>query len=344
MALNLYKYFAVEAQGAEEGPPPTKRAKTREGEGGSDESDDEEEEQLATQTAESISTDASTTSSMPGPSRQATTFLKRWLKGRHHWLENVDGQGMLCKLCRKYDKHSYGHDTWNKTPCTRMRLQSITTHELSAAHKDSVRLELALSQSQSIVSTLNPPVPKKGIYQAFKCLYFLTKQRIPHTTNYEPLLDLLESLGLTVKSDICIAKNATYTSDKTIQEMVNILSEVLETNTINQTRESNHIALMFDETTDCTVTEQLALHGRFIDKATGNLKSCYLKIIDVLKPEVGAASDSEQDICISVNASTITKRVKEFIAEADLDPTKIRGIGTDGAATMIGCRNGVVRA
>ncbi len=31
MALNLYKYFAVEAQGAEEGPPPTKHAKTREG-------------------------------------------------------------------------------------------------------------------------------------------------------------------------------------------------------------------------------------------------------------------------------------------------------------------------
>ncbi len=28
---------------------------------------------------------------------------------------------------------------------------------------------------------------------------------------------------------------------------------------------------MFDETTDCTVTEQLALHGRFIDKSTGNL-------------------------------------------------------------------------
>ena len=91
-------------------------------------------------------------------------------------------------------------------------------------------------------------------------------------------MDLLESLGLAVKSDIRVAKNATYTSDKTIQEMVNILSEVLETNLINQMKESNHFALMFDGTTDCTVTEQLALHGRFIDKTTGNLKSCYLSL------------------------------------------------------------------
>ena len=31
-----------------------------------------------------------------------------------------------------------------------------------------------------------------------------------------------------MKSDINVAKNATYTSDKAIQEVVNILSEVVE--------------------------------------------------------------------------------------------------------------------
>ena len=32
--------------------------------------------------------------------------------------------------------------------------------------------------------------------QAFTCLYFLTKQRIPHKTNHEPLLNLVSYLKI----------------------------------------------------------------------------------------------------------------------------------------------------
>jgi len=62
----------------------------------------------------------------------------------------------------------------------------------------------------------------------------LAKQRIPHTTNYEPLLDLLGLLGVDVKSKIQIAKNAMYTSDKAIQEMLFVISEVIETRILNE--------------------------------------------------------------------------------------------------------------
>lgn len=78
------------------------------------------------------------------------------------------------------------------------------------------------------VEALNPPVPAQGMEQAFLCLYFLTKQRIAHTTNYGPLLDLAGILGVDIKSKISIARNVTYTSDKMIQEMVYIISEVIE--------------------------------------------------------------------------------------------------------------------
>ena len=44
----------------------------------------------------------------------------------------------------------------------------------------------------------------------------------------------------------------------------------------------------------------------------------------------------------SVGATTITNRVCEFTDEAGLDMRKMRGIGTDGAATTAGCHNGVV--
>ena len=72
---------------------------------------------------------------------------------------------------------------------------------------------------------MNPGIPAKGIEQAFTNLYFLAKQRIAHTTNFEPLPHLLGLLALYVKSK---AKNALYTSDKAIQEMVFVISEVIE--------------------------------------------------------------------------------------------------------------------
>ena len=261
--------------------------------------------------------------------------------GRSHWLRYT-GIGIFCLLCQKYDKRPFNHDNWNKLPCTRLRLQSITAHEHSAAHKDCIKMEAAASVTKNISSAINPEVPARGMEQAFCCLYFLTKQRIAHTTNYEPLLDLVGFLGVDVKAKISIARNATYTSDKTIQEMVFIMSEIIEMNILKEMKQSDHFALMFDETTDCTVTEQLAIRGRFIHQSTGELKS-HLKVVDVLQPEVkNTESSTDMDTCISIGARTITNRVCEFTTGAGLDMRKMRGIGTDGAATMAGCRNGVV--
>ena len=53
-------------------------------------------------------------------------------------------------------------------------------------------------------------------------------------------------------------------SDKTIQEMVFIISEVIEQKILNEMNRSEHFGLMFDETTDCTTTEQMAIHDQFI--------------------------------------------------------------------------------
>ena len=157
-------------------------------------------------------------------------------------------------------------------------------------------------------------IPAHGIERAISCLYFLAKQRIAHTTNFEPLLELMPLMGVPIKSDLHVAKNTTYTSRKSIQDMLYCISEVIESRILNELRESEHFSLMFDET-DCTITEQLAIHGRYINKQTRELKICYFTTIDVLDP------------------STITKRYTERIG---------LNLTTDGAATMTGCRTGVV--
>ena len=121
---------------------------------------------------------------------------------------------MYCSLCKKYNKRPFNRAIWNDKPCNRIRLQSILNHERSTAHIDAVKLELAatalVSTGGCISSALTPPVPAVGMEQAFHCLYFLAKHHIAHTTNYEPLLDLVGLLGIDIKNKISIAKNATY--------------------------------------------------------------------------------------------------------------------------------------
>ena len=45
---------------------------------------------------------------------------------------------------------------------------------------------------------------------------------------------------------------------------------------------------------------------------------------------------------VSAGAETITTRMCGYIEQASLDMGKLRGIGTDGAPTMVGSRSGVV--
>ena len=44
--------------------------------------------------------------------------------------------------------------------------------------------------------------------------------------------------------------SAIYTSEKTIQEMVFVLSEILEKKILESMREFDHFSILFDETTD----------------------------------------------------------------------------------------------
>ena len=161
----------------------------------------------------------------------------------------------------------------------------------------------------------------------------MAKQRIAQTTNYEPLLNLAGLLGVNIKEKIRVARNAVYTSHKTIQDMLFVISDVIEKTINSDMKKADHYALMLDKTKDCTVTEQTAIHGRFVAKDSGKLKCQYLKTIDVLEPEVDRVSDTASPIAvnISVGAETLTKLVFEYVKAVRLDPEKMRGIGTTTA-------------
>ena len=69
----------------------------------------------------------------------------------------------------------------------------------------------------------------KFFCNALKCLYWLAKHEIPHTTNFNPLRDLCIDLGNTNLTRLQTAKNCTYSSEQSMHEMLNAISTLEDT-------------------------------------------------------------------------------------------------------------------
>lgn len=150
--------------------------------------------------------------------------------------------------------------------------------------------------------------------------------------NFEPLLGLLSLLGLDVKAQITAGKNATYCSQRSIQEMVTCLSDVSEDKILCELRQSEHYALMFDETTDCATVEQLVIHCGYI--FDGKLRVKFPTMIDAL----GNHKHQGDERALALNATNIVCVVEDFTTKKGLLFGALRGIRTDGAPVMTGTK------
>ena len=110
-------------------------------------------------------------------SKHAAVFNSNWQRGRP-WLRYIHGQGMFCQTCQEFDKKPFDRDTWNKTPCKRLRLESITDHEKTVAHTDSLKLKAEIKLQSDISIEIFPAVSSSSMAKTSACLYFLYKQLI----------------------------------------------------------------------------------------------------------------------------------------------------------------------
>ena len=80
--------------------------------------------------------------------------------------------------------------------------QGLCNHASSASHKDAVALEaqqllLATSGGISEVFGAVETAERKAMIGLMKCMYWLCKNELPHTTNFVSLLSLTKNLGAT---------------------------------------------------------------------------------------------------------------------------------------------------
>ena len=138
--------------------------------------------------------------------KHRTGYDSRW-EGDHTWIFYVEGEGMYCKLCRKFDTKNRQNQSkvWNQEPCKTIRKDALAQHEASTMHREAVEQERACQIVKcrgGIRKAIEGQVvlQRNAVVGAMKCLYWLCKREIAHTTNFKPLLSLATSLGCTCLS------------------------------------------------------------------------------------------------------------------------------------------------
>ena len=160
-----------------------------------------------------------------------------------------------------------------------------------------------------------------------RSIYFLAKDKIPHTTVYSNLiaLQVANGDGLLEEHLTRGASNAHYTSKYSAVIFLEALDTWLERKQLKSLRSSPFFSILADECQDISTQEELSICCRWI--VDGYPEEHFLDILHVKE----------------VNAASITKALTSFMEEKNLDYRRLVGQGYDGAATFSGCKNGVQR-
>ncbi|XP_014681100.1 PREDICTED: uncharacterized protein KIAA1586-like [Priapulus caudatus] len=114
-----------------------------------------------------------------------------------------------------------------------------------------------------------------------------------------------------------------YSSYDSVNDMLDVMASGIKTEILCDVTGAKFYALLFDESTDVSVTQTLMIYIRYVSK--GRLMSRFLSV-------------SALHGC---TAEDIHKAVKETLSNAGLPPSSMIAVGTDGASTMTGSKSGV---
>ena len=175
-----------------------------------------------------------------------------------------------CVLCQRHGtKQCNCTGTWTDKPCTYLRKDMLQRHKTSQMHKNAEVFEaqrLASWRDGGIAQAFSSRVliNRKALIGAIKMMYWLAKEEIAHTTKFSSLMDLSIQLGSDYLRELNLGRNAHYTNEQTIRELLHCLSSSVEEKIFEDVSSSEFFGLMTNESTDIAMLKQLVLLVRYI--------------------------------------------------------------------------------
>ena len=272
------------------------------------------------------------------PSSAATSqkYNKKWAKD-FPWLE-YDGnfQGAFCKICRKVETRGQSLQgsggVWVTKPFQNWKkaVQKMKAHASSESHLRQVEAELIVSRGETVVHQLqcfgdSERKNQKAIKALLGCTHYLCKLHIPHTTNFSKLIDLIVSCGEEDLEEFVrkAAKNASCTSTDAVTDFVEAIGLWVDELQVNRVCNVPFFSLMADECVDVANIEELSVYCRWVEN--GVPVEHFMEILPLKK----------------TNAQSIYSVLLDWLKKKDLQCSKLRGMGFDGAATFAGKKSGM---
>ena len=146
------------------------------------------------------------------------------------WLELLSDE-VYCLCCYKgsvWRASGNGSGTFIMQPfmglhpevLKRHESDSVTHSENAKVYREGIKRSQKTKVAQLISSQDCLTVDGEAFCDTLKCLYWLAKHEIPHTTNFNPFHDLCTDLCNTTLTHLQAAKNHTYISEQSMHEIV----------------------------------------------------------------------------------------------------------------------------
>ena len=271
------------------------------------------------------------------------SYKKDW-EERYPWLScNDPSKGMFCSTCLKWGKPPAGsRGAWTTRGITDWNhaTELLKQHTESQWHRDAAATAAMAEQAERGKSVLELHCTsaakeaaerrqknREVLLKLLRSVYFLVKNRIPHTTTYSQLVELQVTNGDQLLEQHVNQNplNAQYTSRFSASMLIEAIDTWLDRKLLKSLKSSPYFTIMADECQDISSQEELSICFRWL--VNGCPEEHYLTTLHVK----------------STNAEAITAAITAYIGEKDLDYNKLVGQGYDGAATFSGSKSGVQR-
>ena len=245
-------------------------------------------------------------------------------RGNCYFAVFVEGQGVYCLLCRRHNSKSSQNksEKFAAIPSTRFKSSALTDHREAGVHKSTVTVHATQKSSTFHKEGETKKASRnKTVEAVMRNAYFVMKEDLPVTK----LTKMNELLDLQGNKEIRFFK---HDSERVVGEIVTAVGHAVQESYLSDLRQATCFGLLVDDLTDVSVKELMVTFVQYIDPS-GKLQTKFLFVRNLLK-------DSH-----SANAITIHNNIMEGLRSLDIDTEKFASICTDGAAVMVGRKNGL---
>ena len=264
--------------------------------------------------------------------RKKDAFQHTWLSKPYSycnetemwWAIYIEGEGFYCLLCRKHQTKAQQNksEKFSVEPSVRIKSDALKEHEGRDVHTLAKQAELCnrCSYFQKEIDVISD-TQKDVLFKAFMSIYWLAKEDISNRKILS-LLELMENNGIDT------LKYFPYRSRGSLREILLTTGQQIERN-ICAAVGDNYYGLLIDDVADIANIEQMLMFVQYFDSKEGEIAWKFLSVSNVL-----AESNT-------ADAQTLLTVTKQQLNNHNLSLDNLRGLVTDGAAVMVGNKNGL---